>query len=62
MEIQNQSLQTKIAIHAGRVSAFVSVGVAASLITGYLGGRLDTQIMIGAMFIVTLVGSYVFKY
>jgi hypothetical protein len=51
-----------MAIHGSRVSAFLAVGIAASLITQELGGRLDTQIMIGAMFIVTLVGSYVFKY
>ena len=54
--------QTKLVMHTSRLAAFVAVGIVASLITRDLGGKLDTQIMIGAAFLATLVGGYVFKY
>ncbi len=58
MERQIQLLAT----HACRLIAFIIVGVAASLVTRELGGKLDTQIMIGAAFLATLAGGYVFKH
>lgn len=62
MERQIQSLQTRIARHGTQLAIFLLVGISASIITGELGGRLDTQIMIGAAFVATLGGGYVFKY
>lgn len=58
MERQIQLLAT----HACRLIAFIIVGVAASLVTRELGGKIDTQIMIGAAFLATLAGGYVFKH
>jgi hypothetical protein len=57
-----RQIQSKLAIHASRLATFVIVGILASLVTRELGGRLDTQIMIGAAFLATLAGGYVFKY
>jgi hypothetical protein len=57
-----KQIQSKLAVHASRLAAFVAVGIVASLITRELGGKLDTQIMIGAAFLATLAGGYVFKY
>jgi len=62
MERQLKSVHSKIVRHVIRLTIFLLVGVLASILTGQLGGRLDTQIMIGAAFVATLGGGYVFKY
>ncbi|HET9009697.1 MAG TPA: hypothetical protein VFN17_06220 [Nitrosarchaeum sp.] len=62
MEKQIQALKTKIARHGIRLIIFIVIGICASLITKELGGKIDTQIMIGSAFVATLAGGYVFKY
>lgn len=62
MEKQIQSLRTKIVKHGSRLGIFIIIGILASLITQELGGKLDTQIMSGAVFVATLTGGYCFKY
>ena len=60
--IMIQKLRANLARHGSRLSIFIIVGICASLLTRELGGKLDTQIMIGAAFVATLAGGYVFKY
>lgn len=59
---RQQLLPSKIVRHGIRLVIFLLVGILASITTRELGGRLDTQIMIGAAFVATLMGGYVFKY
>jgi hypothetical protein len=48
--------------HGIRLAIFFLVAILTSMITKELGGRLDTQIMAGAVIVSTLAGGYIFKY